>query len=79
MKTLKQLSKFFIVLFISITFSKSAISNEPVDIWKIEKKKDANEEKLIQAYKECGTDNETTTKNHKLQSNINIKNRANYV
>ena len=39
MRILKQLSKFFIVLLISIAFFKSATSNEPVDIWKIEKKK----------------------------------------
>ena len=38
MKILKLLSKFFISLLLFCTFAKTAISNEPVDIWKIEKK-----------------------------------------
>ena len=47
MKTLKQLNKLFIILFLSFFFAKLAISNEPVDIWNIEKKENVNEEELI--------------------------------
>ena len=39
MKILKLLSKFLLILFLSIIFFKSAVSNEPVDIWNIEKEK----------------------------------------
>jgi hypothetical protein len=45
MKILRKLSKFFIILFISIIFIKSAISNEPVDIWNYEKPKISIENK----------------------------------
>ena len=48
MKILKLLSKFFIILFLFSTFAKTAISNEPVDIWNIEKKESVIEEKLIE-------------------------------
>ena len=48
MKILKQLSKFFIILFLSSAFIKPAISNEPVDIWNIEKKESTIQETLIQ-------------------------------
>jgi len=47
MKTLKQLNKLFIILFLSFFFAKLAISNEPVDIWNIEKKENVNEEELL--------------------------------
>ena len=46
MKILKQLSKFFLIFFILSIFTKSAVSNEPVDIWNIEKKENVVEEKL---------------------------------
>ena len=46
MKILKQLSKFFLVFFILSIFIKSAVSNEPVDIWNIEKKENVVEETL---------------------------------
>ena len=45
MKILKLLSKFFIILLLFSTFAKTAISNEPVDIWNIEKKESTTEEK----------------------------------
>ncbi len=48
MRILKQLSKFFIILFLSSSFFKSANSNEPVDIWNIEKKKNVIDETLIE-------------------------------
>ncbi len=70
MKILKQLSKFFIVLFISITYFKSAISNEPVDIWKIEKKKDAKEEILIKKNK--SNENENKKEINIINQNKNI-------
>ena len=48
MKILKLLSKFFIILFLCSFFVKTAISNEPVDIWNIEKTENVIEEKLIE-------------------------------
>ena len=39
MKILKQLSKFFIILSIASFFVQSGNSNEPVDIWNIDKTK----------------------------------------
>ena len=48
MKILKLLSKFFIILLLFSIFAKTAISNEPVDIWNIEKKESDIEEKLIE-------------------------------
>jgi len=57
MKTLKLLSKFFIIVFLCSFFVKTAISNEPVDIWNIEKKANDIEEKLIENKK--GITNET--------------------
>ena len=47
MKILKLLSNFFIILLLFSIFAKTAISNEPVDIWKIEKKENTSEEKLM--------------------------------
>ena len=46
MKILKQLSKFFLIFFILSIFTKSVVSNEPVDIWNIEKKENVIEETL---------------------------------
>ena len=48
MKILKKLSKFFTILFIFIIFNNSAISNEPVDIWNIEKPKSSIENTSIE-------------------------------
>ena len=48
MKILKKLSKFFTILFILIIFNNSAISNEPVDIWNIEKPKSSIENTSIE-------------------------------
>jgi len=48
MKILKLLSKFFIILFLCSFFVKTAISNEPIDFWNIEKKENIIEEKLIE-------------------------------
>ncbi len=48
MKILKLLSKFFIILFLCSFFVKTAIPNEPVDIWNIEKAENVIEEKLIE-------------------------------
>tara|TARA_Y100000741_G_scaffold107402_1_gene80388 strand:- start:167 stop:1906 length:1740 start_codon:yes stop_codon:yes gene_type:complete len=47
MKILKLLSKFFIFIFILIIYTKTAISNEPVDIWNLEKTENAIEKKII--------------------------------
>ena len=48
MKTLKLLSNFFIIVFLCSFFVKKAISNEPVDIWNIEKKANVIDEKVIE-------------------------------
>ena len=47
MKILRLLSKFFISLFVYIFFINSSISNEPVDIWNIEKTENVIEKKLL--------------------------------
>ncbi len=47
MKALKLLSNFFIPLFLCSFFFETAIGNEPVDIWDIEKTENTIEEKLI--------------------------------
>ena len=48
MKILKLLSKFFIILFLSSTFFKIALANEPVDIWNIEKKESDIQKSIIE-------------------------------
>ncbi len=48
MKILKQLNKLFIILFLTTSFFKTAISNEPVDIWNIENKEVINEDNLLE-------------------------------
>ena len=57
MKILKQLSKFFIISFVLISFFKPAISNEPVDIWNIEKNESVNEKKLIENNESINNEN----------------------
>ena len=47
MKILKLLSKFFIILIGCSFFFNSAISNEPVDIWNIEKTENVIQKKAI--------------------------------
>ena len=70
MKILKLLSKFFIILFLFSTFAKTAISNEPVDIWNIEKKGSVIEEKLIENKKSIN--NETIQGIKIVDQNKNI-------
>ena len=70
MKILKLLSKFFIILFLFSTFAKTAISNEPVDIWNIEKKESVIEEKLIENKKSIN--NETIQGIKTVDQNKNI-------
>ena len=48
MRILKQLSNFFIILLACSFFAKTAISNEPVDIWNIEKNESVNKKILIE-------------------------------
>ena len=52
MKILRLLSKFFISLVVYIFFINSSISNEPVDIWNIEKTENVIEKKLLNNNKE---------------------------
>ena len=61
MKTLKLSSSILIILF--CFFTQISISNEPVDIWNIEEKKNIEEIKLIE--------NENIIKNDKIQE-VNI-------
>ena len=70
MKILKLLSKFFLILFLFTTFAKTAISNEPVDIWNIEKKESVIEEKLIENKKSIN--NETIQGIKIVDQNKNI-------
>ena len=70
MKTLKPLSKFFIILFLCSFFVNTAISNEPVDIWNIEKKANVIEEKLIENKKSIN--NETIQGIKIVDQNKNI-------
>ena len=52
MKILKQLSKYFIIFTLNCFFINTAISNEPVDIWSIEKTEDVIQKKLTNDDKE---------------------------
>ena len=70
MKILKLLSKFFVILFLCSFFVKTAISNEPVDIWNIEKKANVIEEKLIENKKSIN--NETIQGIKIVDQNKNI-------
>ncbi len=70
MKILKLLSKFFIILLLFSIFAKTAISNEPVDIWNIEKKENTIEEKLIENKKNIN--NETIQGIKIVDQNKNI-------
>ena len=70
MKILKLLSKFLLILFLSIIFFKTAVSNEPVDIWKIEKKENVTEEKLIENSESIK--NENTQEINFLEQSQNI-------
>jgi len=70
MKILKLLSKFFFILFLTSSFFKTAISNEPVDIWNIEKAENTIEEKLLE-------NNESI--NNKTNKAINISDQKNNI
>ena len=70
MKILKQLSKFFIILFITTFFVKSGNSNEPVDIWSIDKNENVIEETLIENNQSI--ENENLKKIKVLDQNKNI-------
>jgi len=70
MKILKQLSKFFVIFFLFSFFTNTAISNEPVDIWNIEKKENNIKEKLIKSKK--GIDNEIFQEKKNGEQNKNI-------
>ena len=52
MKTLKLLSKYFIIFILNCFFVNIAISNEPVDFWNIEKTEDVIQKKLTNDDKE---------------------------
>ena len=70
MKILKLLSKFLLILFLSIIFFKTAVSNEPVDIWNIEKTENVPEEKLIENSESIK--NENTQEINFLEQSQNI-------
>jgi len=70
MKILKLLSNFFFILFLTSSFFKTAISNEPVDIWNIEKAENTIEEKLLE-------NNESI--NNKTNKAINISDQKNNI
>ena len=74
MKILKQLSKFFIVFSLCGFFSNISFSNEPVDIWNIEKKEKSIEEKLIESEKVINNETFQGIKNENQYENIIINN-----
>jgi hypothetical protein len=74
MKTLKPLSKFFIILFLCSFFVKTAVSNEPVDIWNIEKKANVIEEKLIENKKNINNETIQEIKIEDQNNNIIVNN-----
>ena len=57
MKILKQLSKYFIIFTLNCFFINTAISNEPVDIWNIEKTEDVIQKKITKDDKENISEN----------------------
>ncbi len=57
MKILKQLSKYFTIFTLNCFFINTAISNEPVDIWSIEKTEDVIQKKLTNDDKENISEN----------------------
>jgi len=74
MKILKQLSKFFIILFLSSIFFKSAISNEPIDIWNIEKNESLIKKKLIENSEDINNENSQGIKILDQSNNIIVNN-----
>ena len=72
MKTLKLLSKIFIILIFSSTFAKITVSNEPVDIWNIEKKENVIEETLKE--NNVSINNENVQEINAIDQNIIINN-----
>ena len=59
------LNNFFIIFLILISFSKFAFSNEPADIWSLEKKEDSEENKVIK-----NTSSESENKKIKINAGI---------
>ncbi len=76
MKILKQLSKFFIILFIFSNFVKLANANEPIDIWNIEKKEITNEKKLLENNESINNQNIQAINISNQNENIIINNQA---
>ena len=74
MKILKQLSKFFVIFFLFSFFTNTSISNEPVDIWNIEKKENTIEEKLIKSKKGINSEIFQEIKNKDQNKNIIVNN-----
>ncbi len=74
MKILKLLSKFFIIIFLSSAYAKLAISNEPVDIWNIEKKENVIEEELIENKKNINNKTIQEIKIEDQNNNIIVNN-----
>ena len=74
MKILKQLSKFFVIFFLFSFFTNTSISNEPVDIWNIEKKENTIEEKSIKSKKGINSEIFQEIKNKDQNKNIIVNN-----
>ena len=74
MKILKLLSKFFIILFITSFFVKIGNSNEPVDIWSIDKNDNVIEETLIENNQSIKNENPKKIKIVDQNKNIIINN-----
>ena len=74
MKILKQLSKFFAIFFLFSFFTNTSISNEPVDIWNIEKKENTIEEKSIKSKKGINSEIFQEIKNKDQNKNIIVNN-----
>ena len=71
---LKQLNKFFIILFITSFFVKLGNSNEPVDIWSIDKNDNVIEETLIENNQSIKNENPKKIKIIDQNKNIIIDN-----
>ena len=74
MKILKQLNKFFIILFITSFFVKLGNSNEPVDIWSIDKNENVIEETIIENNQSIKNENSKKIKILDQNKNIIINN-----
>ncbi len=74
MKTLKQLSKYLIILLLFCFSLKKAVSTEPVDIWNIEKKENIVEDKSINNKKNIDNENYLGIKIVDQNKNIIVNN-----